>query len=610
MKQNKFIFWLAAMFIGLTLAACQATTVQTPPTGVPIPPTEISNAPASPTQTVTAPTVSVTDVPAATNAPTRSIDPASIVPITLNGDSITANNAGVQVNGTRATITAAGSYELRGALNDGQIIVNTTDEKPVQLILNGVHLANSTSAPLYIAKANETILYLADNSENFISDASAYVFENADEDEPNAALFSKNNLTIIGNGALTAQGNFNDGIASKAGLTIAGGKISVTAADDGMRGKDFIVVQNGMLVVNAQGDGLKADNDKDANKGYITVEGGKLNITSGGDALTAESVVSIANGEFNLTTGGGSNAKLDEDVSAKGIKAGAHLEIDGGVFNINAADDALHSKGTLKINDGEFTLATGDDAINTETTLEINAGKINITQSNEGIEGMVITLNGGDIRVVSSDDAINAKDPDTSGDGGGMGRPSRLPDFSAYTGRVFLYIHGGNIAIDATGDGLDANGAIQMTGGTVVINGPTVRMNGAVDYDAAFSISGGTLIAAGSSGMAQTSGDATSSQNSLLIHFGKTLPGGTLIHIQNSAGKNILTFAPTKEFQSLAFSSSQLTMGETYSVFLGGSATGVAANGLYLDGAYTPGEEFTTFTLTQSVTVIGKGGMR
>lgn len=610
MKQNKLAFWLATIFIGLALAACQATTVQTSPTSVPVQPTIIPNTPASAAQTVIAPTDPATDVPVPTNAPTDVIDNASSVPITLNGDSITANDAGVQVNGTVATITAAGNYELRGTLNDGQIIVNTTDEKPVRLILNGVKLANSKNAPLFIANANKTIIHLADNSENFISDASAYVFENADEDEPNAALFSKNDLTISGNGALTVQGNFNDGIASKAGLVIAGGKISVTAADDGLRGKDFLVVQNGELVVNAQGDGLKADNDEDADKGYITVEGGKLNTTTGGDALTAERVVTITAGEFNLTTGGGSNAKLGEDVSAKGIKAGAHLEIDGGTFNINAADDALHSKGTLKINDGEFTLATGDDAINTETNLEINAGKINITQSNEGIEGMVITLNGGDIRVVSSDDAINAKDPDASGDGGGMGRPSRLPDFSAYTGRVFLYIHGGNIAIDATGDGLDANGAIQMTGGAVVINGPTVRMNGAVDYDAAFNISGGTLIAAGSSGMAQTSGDASSSQNSLLIHFGKTLPGGTLVHIQNSAGKNILTFAPTKEFQSLAFSSPQLAMGETYSVFLGGSATGASTNGIYPDGAYTPGEEFTTFTISQSVTVIGRGGMR
>lgn len=608
MKKGKLSFWLASILIALMLAACQTTAVQVAPTNIAVPTQTISNASAVLAPTALAQTVPATTIPQAVAtlpADDLTINATDIVPIELNGASITANNASVQVNGATATITAAGTYQLQGKLTDGQIIVDTDDAEPVKLVLNGVNLANSKSAPLFIKNAAKTIILLADNSENFISDASEYVYENADQDEPNAALFSDTDLTIAGSGALTVQANFNDGIASKDGLVIDGGNISVTAADDGIRGKDYLVVQNGALTVKAGGDALKADNDEDAAKGYIAIENGEFNLTAGGDGMAAESDVTIAAGKFALTTGGGSGAQLGEDDSAKGIKTGAQLVIDGGDFTIDAADDALHSNDALTINNGEITIATGDDAIHADRTLEINAGKIDITQSREGIEGMVITINGGDIQVVSSDDGINAVDPDA---GDSNARPGgRNQDFSAYTGQVFLYIHGGNIAVDAAGDGLDANGAIQMTNGLVIVNGPTERMNGAIDFDAAFNITGGTLIAAGSSGMAQTAGDSAS-QNSILVYFGKTLPGGTLIHIQNSAGKNILTFAPSKDFQSLAFSSPELTRGETYTIYAGGSATGTATHGLYADGAYTPGAEFATFTISQPITVIGTGG--
>ena len=608
MKKGKLSFWLASILIGLTLAACQTTAVQVAPTNIAVPTQTISNASAVLAPTALAPTVPATTIPQAVvtlPADDLTINATDIVPIELNGASITANNAGVQVNGATATITAAGTYQLQGKLTDGQIIVDTDDAEPVKLVLNGVTLANSKSAPLFIKNADKTIILLADNSENFISDASEYVYENADQDEPNAALFSDTDLTIHGNGTLTVQANFNDGIASKDGLVIDGGNISVTAANDGIRGKDYLVVQNGALTVKAGGDALKADNDEDAAKGYIAIENGEFNLTAGGDGMAAESDVTIAAGKFALTTGGGSGAQLGEDDSAKGIKTGAQLVIDGGAFAIDAADDALHSNDALTINNGEITIATGDDAIHADRTLEINAGKIDITQSREGIEGMVITINGGDIQVVSSDDGINAVDPDAGDTGGRPG--GRNQDFSTYTGKVFLYIHGGNIAVDAAGDGLDANGAIQMTNGLVIVNGPTERMNGAIDFDAAFNITGGTLIAAGSSGMAQTAGDSAS-QNSILVYFGKTLPGGTLIHIQNSAGKNLLTFAPTKDFQSLAFSAPELARGETYTIYTGGSATGTATNGLYTDGVYTPGAEFATFTISQPITVIGTGG--
>jgi hypothetical protein len=543
-------------------------------------------------------------------------DDSAAVSIVLNGTSITADGDGVAVDGSQATITSAGTYRLSGSLADGQIIVNTQDKEVVRLVLNGVDLRSATSAPINVISAEKTVIVLADNTENYVSDGASYVLENPEEDEPNAAIFSKGDLTIYGNGSLTVSGNYEDGIASKDGLVIASGKITVSAVDDGIRGKDYLVVKGGNVTVNAQGDGLKSDNEEDATKGYISIETGAINITSGGDAIHAQTDVMITDGEFTLASGGGSNSRMDESSSAKGIKAAANVNIEGGTFTINSADDAIHSNGSLAINGGAFSIASGDDGMHADSTLEVNGGDIRITESYEGIESAVITINAGDIHIVSNDDGLNvAGGNDGSGvnqwlgPGGGPGGGGPGQDAFAYSGSYYLYIHGGYMVIEAAGDGVDVNGAIEMTDGVVVVNGPTEQMNGALDYDAGFNMTGGFVIAAGSSGMAQAP-DASSSQSSVLIYLTSTQPAGTLVHIQNSAGDDVLTFAPTKEYQSIAFSSPELVNGATYDVYIGGSSTGAVKDGLYRDGTYTPGTPYTTFTISGVATTIGAGGNR
>ncbi len=525
---------------------------------------------------------------------------AVVTQITLHDSDITVDGEGVTVDGNTATITAAGTYRISGTLTDGQILVDTEDEEVVRLILDGVTIGSLTNAPLAVMQAEKTIIILADNTENYLADSDGYVFANPDDDEPNATLFSKSALTIAGNGALTVDGQYNDGIASKDGLIIASGTITVNAADDGIRGKDYLIIKEGTITVNAQGDGFKADNEEDADRGYIAIESGVIAITAGGDAMQAETDLVITGGEFTLTTGGGSTATLPADLSAKGLKSAVSLTLDGGTFTVDAADDAIHTNTSLVINGGSFTLATGDDAIHADVSIEINGGDINITQSYEGIESAIITLNEGNVHLVSSDDGINAADgSDTAatnrapGQGGG-----RAPS------NVYIYLNGGYLVIDAGGDGIDSNGFVEMTDGIVIVNGPTMPMNSALDYDGTFTITGGLAIGVGSSRMAQTS-SASSSQYALLLNFTSSQPADTLVHIQSSAGEEILTFAPAKEYQSLAFTSPELVNGETYTVFLGGSATGTATDGLYPEGSYTPGTEYTSFTVSSIVTTIG-----
>ena len=534
------------------------------------------------------------------------------IPIQLNGDSIQVDADGVEVDGDQLTITSAGTYRLSGSLVDGQIIVDTDDKEIVRLILDGVDISSSTSAPLYIRNAEEILIFLADGSDNLLSDAGEYLLADPQTDEPNAAIFSAADLTIAGEGALSVYANYNDGIASKDGLLIASGKISLQAVDDGMRGKDYLVIKGGSITVNAQGDGLKSDNTADASCGYISIEAGEINISAGGDAIEAESDVLIAGGSLNLISGDGSQARLDQDTSAKGIKASVSITIAGGTFTINSADDALNSNGSIEINGGSFLISSGDDGMHADKSLTINGGDIRVNKSYEGLESAVITINSGDIYMTSSDDGINvAGGVDSSGMNPGMGgrmaQGGRGQDLFSASGNYYLYINGGVIVLDAGGDGLDVNGAAEMTGGVVLLNGPIENMNGALDYYTTFNISDGTLLAVGSAGMAQAPSES-SSQYSLLVNLSSAQRAGTLVHIHTSTGQEVLTFSPSKSYQSIVFSSPDLEKGTTYEIFLGGSSSGSVVDGLYQGGSYSGGTQLSSLTISSTVTYLGSSG--
>jgi hypothetical protein len=530
-------------------------------------------------------------------------DSADLVAIQLDGASIRSSSANVVVNGSKATITSAGNYSLKGALTDGQIVVNSPSSGVVRLILDGVNITSANSAPINVVKAKEVVIVLADGSQNTVTDSANYVFETQGTDEPNAAIFSKADLHISGSGSLTVNAKYNDGISSKDGLIISGGTFTINAVDDGIRGKDYLLIKDGAFTLNTQGDGLKSDNETDASMGYVSIEKGTFQITSGGDAITAVTDVLIQSGTFNLVAGGGSSKSKNNDISQKGIKGAATVTIDGGTFNINSADDGLHTNNSLVVNGGTFEISTSDDALHSDATLTINGGEVQIAKSYEGIEAMVITINAGTIHVNSSDDGINgAGGTGTSGQGG---RPGQT-NFN-YTGKYYLYVNGGNIMVTAGGDGVDVNGAIEMTAGTLLVNGPTAQNNGALDYDAYFKMTGGMVAATGSSGMALAP-STNSTQYAIMVYFSAVQKAGTIVHIQSSDGKEILTLAPNKPFQSLAFSSPALTKGATYLVFTGGSSTGAVTDGLYSGGTYTGGTQAASLTLSAIVTTSGSGG--
>jgi len=544
---------------------------------------------------------------------------AAMATITLECASASVEGSGVTVNGSIVTIVAAGTYRISGTLSDGQIVVDTQAAEAVTLILDNVNVTSSTSAPIYVANAEKVIITLADGSENIVTDGTAYT--GLDESgEPNAAIFSHDDLTINGNGILTVNANYNNGIASKDDLKITGGTITVNAVNDGIKGKDSVSIKDGIITIRAGADGIQSTNIDEADKGYIVIEGGTLNITATLDGIQAATQLQITSGDIIIVSGGGSvntstsgggiwgNPGMEGNPnkpaeSAKGLKAAVDLTISGGTFNINAADDTIHSNGSITIDGGTFQLSSGDDGLHADASMIINGGDINLTQSYEALESALITINDGILHLIASDDGINA--------GGGAdassvnGRPGQN-DFAA--GNYFVYINGGYVYVDANGDGLDTNGSFEMTGGVVIVNGPTNNGNGPLDYMGTCNVYGGLLVVVGSSGMSQAP-SVSSSQYSLLYNFTSALPAGTMIHIETTDGQEVLTFVPTKTYQSLVFSSPELQSGTNYVIYTGGSSTGTVSNGLYSGGTYTPGAQSSSFTVSSMVTALGAAGM-
>ncbi|MDQ8738385.1 carbohydrate-binding domain-containing protein [Paenibacillus sp. LHD-38] len=556
--------------------------------------------------------------------------------IVLNGTSASVTGAGAAAGeGGSVSITEAGTYVLSGTLNDGQLTVNVQDGT-VHLVLNGVELHDNDSAPLYIVKAGKVVMTLQEGTENKLSDGTNYVYADATAEDPNAALYSKADLTINGTGKLTVEGNFNNGINSRDDLKLVSGTIAVKAVDDGILGKDRVAALEGAtLTVEAGGDGVKATNAEEEGKGIIAIGGGTFDITSGNDALQAETSMLVNGGTFSLITGGGSvNGEThveerggwgggqqaapdtastatgtdaavteEESTSAKGLKSGTDIQVGGGTFEIDSADDSVHSNGNLTIAGGELMLTTGDDGIHADTAVTIAGGKINITKSYEGIEGSVITLAGGETTVTASDDGVNV-----GGGNDGSSVNGRAGQNTITDGTHMLTITGGTYYVNATGDGLDSNGSIAMSGGTVTVSGPTNAGNGSLDYDGTFEMTGGYLIAAGSSGMVQSTSD-TSTQQSVLMTFPQALEAGTMVRLEDSEGNAIATVAPAKAFQSIMISSPDLKQGSTYTIYSGGSSTGTETNGLYEGGEYTGGTKVVSFEITSAVTWVNESGV-
>lgn len=498
----------------------------------------------------------------------RITDAADAVTVTLADDGSVSDGDGVTAENNVILIQQGGTYRLTGALTDGQLRVEAADT--VHLLLDGVSVHSETSAPLYVKKADKVILTLVDGTENTFSDSVSLAFDDAEKEEPSAAVFSKADLTINGGGKLTVNASFRDGIVSRDGLKIADGVVNVSAADDALMGRDYVLIGGGTLTLQADGDGIKSTNDAGTDVGFVMVEGGTLNVVSGADGIQSESSLTVLDGDVTVTAGGGWEAAsphaeeffgwgqeeetTDDETVGKGLKAQTALTVSGGNVVVNAADDALHANGNIAIKGGETDASSGDDGVHADGEIRITDGTLTVSTCYEGLEAARITLDGGDVSLTASDDGINASSGTSSG------RNPMASDGSS------LVINGGTLYVDAKGDGIDSNGTIHMTGGNVAVLGPSDGANGTLDFAESFTVTGGSLTAVGSTGMAQT--PSVSGQNSI-AWAGFSAGDGDTFTVTDAEGNVLASLAVSRNVSWAYVTSSSLKTGDEVTVSCG-----------------------------------------
>lgn len=534
-----------------------------------------------------------------------SYDAGSSVSIRLNGSSAQCSSNAVEIDGSNVIIKDEGTYIVSGTTGDGSLIVNVDDTDKVQIVLDGADITSKTSAPLYIKQADKVFVTLADGSSNSLANGGS--FEAVDENNIDAVIFSKEDITLNGNGSLTIASPAGHGIVSKDSLRITSGSYEVSSASHSLDGNDEVSIANAELILTAGKDGIHAENTDDASLGFVAIESGTFTIDAQEDAVDSSSTVQINGGTFDIISGGGyENASVKssggwggfpgggmqrgnngvaqpnpadntayrtngsenaqaESTSMKGIKASQVLIINDGDFTLNCADDAFHSNDSAAIRGGTFEIATGDDAFHADRTISISDGNINITRSYEGIEGQTIEISGGTVTLYATDDGLNAAGGmDSSGMTGG--RDGMFGPPSGGSGGSIV-ISGGTIDITAYGDGIDSNGSLDITGGDIVVSGPTQGDTSTLDTDGSSNISGGTFIGTGAANqMAQTFRNSEQGVISISVN---NASAGTKIELADSAGNVILSHTPQLDFALVILSSPDIVSGDTYTLTVG-----------------------------------------
>ena len=528
---------------------------------------------------------------------------STAVTVSLNGSSATASSNSVKISGSTVTITEEATYIISGTLDDGMLVVNAPEKAKLQIVFNGVSITSKTSAPLYILEADKVVVTLAEGTENTLTSGNS--FTPIDDNNIDGTVFSKQDLTFNGAGALTVTSPAGHGIVCKDDLVFTGGSYTIQSASHAIDANDSVRVTGASITADAGKDGIHAENSDDAALGYVYISGGTFQIEAEGDGISAGSYLQIGSGTFDITAGGGSEngenhssggygdfmggggmgggrpqrpggratttttTTTTDSTSMKGLKAGGDIQISGGTFHIDSADDAVHANGSLYLQNGTLTAATGDDGFHAEETLQITGGTVTITESYEGLEALHIQVSGGDITLTASDDGLNAAGgTDQSGLGGrdngqfgGMGGPGGMS-----SGNGSIVIPGGKLNITASGDGIDANGTLEITGGYTTVCGPTQGDTATLDYDKTGVITGGTFIGTGASGMAQTFSD--SEQGVIAVRVG-TAAANTQIVLTDAKGNEILSHTPALSYSVVILSSPDMKKGETYTITVG-----------------------------------------
>lgn len=480
--------------------------------------------------------------------------------------------AGASAEGSTVTITKAGTYVISGSLSGGQVVVDADGEK-VQLVLDGASVTSADSAAILVRAAKKVWITLADGTQNSLATAGEYAADA--ESNIDGAVFCKADLTVNGGGALAVSSAAGHGIVCKDELVLVSGEVTIEAAKHAIQAKDALCAVGGTWGLTAGTDGIHCGSDDDADSGSVLIAGGS--------------------------------------------------------FSITASSDGIDAAGTLEVDGGELSIAAGDDGVHSEHALQVDGGTVTVSESYEGLEGATVTVNGGSVDVTSSDDGINAAgDPSdsTSGDGQAEqdqdGQPQgQAPSGEAPTGSMEppsgdaaaqqgdgaqpqdagqqpggaggdmggqpgggmddydetakVAINGGKLTICAGGDGIDSNGDLSVTGGETYVFGPTSDGDGSLDFPGTGTISGGVVVCAGSSGMAQNFSDSSAQGSLLLSASGEE---GDEISLTDADGAVLAACTALRSYSCVLVSAPGIAAGSEYTLRYGDGSAQVTPDAL------------------------------
>lgn len=476
-------------------------------------------------------------------------DSSSEVTIDLSNPTATD---GVTVSDGVITITKAGNYKLTGTY-DGQIKVDAADSDMVRLILNNATITNSTGAAINVVEADEVVIYTASGTTNTVSDGSSY--SDTASGSPDAAIYSKSDLTLAGEGTLKVEGKYEEGIHTSDGLVIASGTLEVNAANTGIKGKDYVDILDGTITVTATKDGIKATNDTDGNRGWVRLSGGTVNISAGDDGFKAERVLEISGGTLNIT-------QANEGIEAQ------YINILDGTVNVTSSDDGINASYSTT-----STSSTGTESASTSTT--------QTTQTAQGGQAGQAPAGG------QAPSGTMGQPPAGGGAGGGMGGGGGTFEVVDAT----INISGGTVTVNANGDGIDSNGTATLSGGTVIVNGPFTGGNTSLDTNGDLLLNGATVTAANSGDMFEAP-STNSTSGYVKISNVSNLSAGTTVQVTDSSGNVVANYKVANSSTTLILvSSSKITKGESYTVYtttdsVDASSTTLASNATSL-GSFT-----------------------
>ena len=497
-------------------------------------------------------------------------DSSSEVTIDLSNPTATD---GVTVSDGVITITKAGNYRLSGTYS-GQVKVEAADSDMVRLILDNATITNSTGAAINVVEADEVVIYTASGSTNTVSDGSSY--SDTASGSPDAAIYSKSDLTLAGEGTLKVEGNYEEGIHTTDGLVIASGTLEVTAANTGVKGKDYVDILDGTVTVTATKDGIKATNDTDGNRGWVRLSGGTVNISAGDDGFKAERVLEISGGTLNITE------------SNEGIEA-QYINILDGTVNVTSSDDGINA--SYSTSSSSSTESTLSSTTQTSQTAQSNQTAQN-TQSGQSAQGNAAQGGqGGQPPAGGQAPSGNMGQPPAGGGGGGMGGGMGGGGGTFEVVDATINIAGGTITVNANGDGIDSNGTATLSGGTLVVNGPFTGGNTSLDTNGDLLLNGTTVVAGNSGDMFEAPASSSTSGYVKLTNL-SNVSSGTTIQVADSSGKVVANYKVTNSNTALILvSSANITKGQSYTVYtttdsVDASSTSVASNATSL-GSFT-----------------------